>query len=183
MARGEKFEFVDAIVGGVIPGKFVPAVEKGVIETIEKGVLAGYPVVDIKVSVFDGSYHNVDSSEMAFKVAASMAFKKAFEQCNPVLLEPIMNVEIRVPDEYMGDVMGDISSRRGKIMGMDSDGRFQVVNAQIPLAELYRYSTSLRSMTAGRGIHKRNFSHYEEVPGEIAQKVIEKAKKDKEEEE
>ena len=183
MTRGEKFEFVDAIVGGVIPGKFVPAVENGVIETIEKGVLAGYPVVDVRVTVFDGSYHNVDSSEMAFKVAASMAFKKAFEQCNPVLLEPIMNVEIRVPDEYMGDVMGDISSRRGKIMGMDSDGRFQVVNAQIPLAELYRYSTSLRSMTAGRGIHKRNFSHYEEVPGEIAQKVIEKAKKDKEEEE
>ncbi|MBN1406172.1 MAG: elongation factor G [Calditrichaceae bacterium] len=182
MARGERFEFVDAIVGGVIPGKFVPAVEKGVIETIEKGVLAGYPVVDVRVTVFDGSYHNVDSSEMAFKVAASMAFKKAFEQCNPALLEPIMNVEIRVPDEYMGDVMGDISSRRGKIMGMDSDGRFQVINAQIPLAELYRYSTSLRSMTAGRGIHKRSFSHYEEVPGEIAQQVIEKAKKEKEEE-
>ncbi|MEJ2544771.1 MAG: elongation factor G [Calditrichaceae bacterium] len=183
MTRGEKFEFVDAIVGGVIPNKFIPAVEKGVIETIEKGVLAGYPVVDVRVTVFDGSYHNVDSSEMAFKVAASMAFKKAFDQCNPAMLEPIMNVEIRVPDEYMGDVMGDISSRRGKIMGMDSDGRFQVINAQIPLAELYRYSTSLRSMTAGRGIHKRNFSHYEEVPGEIAQKVIENAKKEKEEEE
>jgi elongation factor G len=182
-ARGEKFEFVDAIVGGVIPGKFIPAVEKGVIEAIGKGVLAGYPVVDVKVTVFDGSYHTVDSSEMAFKVAASMAFKKAFEQCNPVLLEPIMNVEIRVPDEYMGDVMGDISSRRGKIMGMDSDGRFQVINAQIPLAELYRYSTTLRSMTAGRGIHKRSLSHYEEVPGEIAQHVIEKAKKEKEEEE
>ena len=183
MARGEKFEFVDAIVGGVIPGKFVPAVEKGVIETITKGVLAGYPVVDVRVTVFDGSYHNVDSSEMAFKVAASMAFKKAFEQCNPALLEPIMDVEIRVPDEYMGDVMGDISSRRGKIMGMDSDGRFQVINAQIPLAELYRYSTTLRSITAGRGIHSRKFSHYEEAPGDIAQQVIAKAKKDKEEEE
>ncbi len=183
LARGEKFEFVDAIVGGVIPGKFIPAVEKGVIETIGKGVLAGYPVVDVRATVFDGSYHSVDSSEMAFKVAASMAFKKAFEQCNPVLLEPIMNVEIRVPDEYMGDVMGDISSRRGKIMGMDSDGRFQVINAQIPLAELYRYSTTLRSITAGRGIHKRSLSHYEEVPGEIAQHVIEKTKKEKEEEE
>jgi elongation factor G len=183
MTRGEKFEFVDAIVGGVIPGKFIPAVEKGVIETTGKGVLAGFPVVDVRVTCFDGSYHNVDSSEMAFKVAASMAFKKAFEQCNPVLLEPIMNVEIRVPDEYMGDVMGDISSRRGKIMGMDSDGRFQVINAQVPLAELYRYSTSLRSITAGRGIHKRKFSHYEEVPGDFAEKVIEKARKEKEEEE
>ena len=183
MARGENFEFVNAVVGGVIPGKFIPAVEKGVVETITKGVLAGYPVVDVKATCFDGSYHNVDSSEMAFKVAASMAFKKAFEQCNPALLEPIMDVEIRVPDEYMGDVMGDISSRRGKIMGMDSDGRFQVINAQVPLAELYRYSTSLRSITAGRGIHKRKFSHYEEVPGETAQQVIEKAKKDKEEEE
>ena len=183
LARGEKFEFVNAIVGGVIPGKFIPGVEKGVIETISKGVLAGYPVVDIKVSVFFGSYHNVDSSEMAFKVAASMAFKKAFEQCNPALLEPIMDVEIRVPDEYMGEVMGDISSRRGKIMGMDSDGRFQVINAQIPLAELYRYSTTLRSITAGRGIHKRKFSHYEETPADITQKVIENAKKEKEEEE
>ncbi|MBN2424314.1 MAG: elongation factor G [Calditrichaceae bacterium] len=182
MARGEKFEFVDAIVGGVIPNKFIPAVEKGVIETMEKGVLAGYPVVDVRVSVFDGSYHNVDSSEMAFKVAASMGFKKAFEQANPVLLEPIINVEVRVPDEYMGDVMGDISSRRGKIMGMDSDGRFQVINAQVPLAELFRYSTALRSMTAGRGIHKRSFSHYEEVPSEFAQKIIASAKKEKEEE-
>ena len=181
MARGEKFEFVDAIVGGVIPGKFIPAVEKGVIETMEKGVLAGYPVVDVKVTVFDGSYHSVDSSEMAFKVAASMAFKKAFEQANPVMLEPIYNIEVRVPDEYMGDVMGDISSRRGKIMGMDSDGRFQVINAQVPLAELYRYSTTLRSITQGRGIHKRSFSHYEEVPSDLVHKIIEQAKKEEEE--
>ncbi|HGY54661.1 MAG TPA: elongation factor G [Caldithrix abyssi] len=181
MPRGEKFEFVDAIVGGVIPGKFIPAVEKGVIETMEKGVLAGYPVVDVKVTVFDGSYHSVDSSEMAFKVAASMAFKKAFEQANPVMLEPIYNIEVRVPDEYMGDVMGDISSRRGKIMGMDSDGRFQVINAQVPLAELYRYSTTLRSITQGRGIHKRSFSHYEEVPSDQMQKIIEQAKKEEDE--
>ncbi|MHB2149942.1 elongation factor G [Calditrichota bacterium LG25] len=181
MERGGKFEFLDEIVGGVIPGKFIPAVEKGVIETMEKGVLAGYPVVDVRVAVYDGSYHTVDSSEMAFKVAASMAFKKAFLDANPVLLEPIYNIEVRVPDEYMGDVMGDISSRRGRIMGMDRDGRFQVIKAQVPLAELYRYSTTLRSLTQGRGIHKRSFSHYEEVPPDIAQKIIEESKKEQEE--
>lgn len=179
MERGGKFEFLDEIVGGVIPGKFIPAVEKGVVETMEKGVLAGYPVVDVRVAVYDGSYHSVDSSEMAFKVAASMAFKKAFMDANPVLLEPIYNIEVRVPDEYMGDVMGDISSRRGRIMGMDRDGRFQVIKAQVPLAELYRYSTTLRSLTQGRGIHKRSFSHYEEVPSDIAQKIIEESKKNR----
>jgi elongation factor G len=180
--RGEGFEFVDAIVGGVIPNKFIPAVEKGIIERMAKGVLAGYPVVDVRASCFDGSYHNVDSSEMAFKVAASMAFQKAFLDAQPVLLEPIYKVTVKVPEEYMGDVMGDISSRRGKIMGMDSEGRFQVINTQIPLSELYKYSTSLRSMTAGRGIHMREFSHYEEVPPEISVKIIEQAKKAKEEE-
>jgi len=180
--RDEPFEFLDEIVGGVIPNKFIPAVEKGVIEIMAKGVLAEYPVVGVKVAVYDGSYHNVDSSEMAFKVAASMGFKKAFADAKPVLLEPIYNVEIRVPDEYMGDVMGDVSSRRGKIMGMDADGRFQVINAQVPLAELHRYSTTLRSLTQGRGIHKRAFSHYDEVPSDAAEKIIEQAKKDKEEE-
>jgi len=182
MKRGEKFEFVDAIVGGVIPGKFIPAVEKGVIETMERGVLAGFPVVDVRVTCFDGSYHNVDSSEMAFKMAASLGFKKAFTNAKPVLLEPIMEIEIRVPEEYMGDVMGDISSRRGKIMGMDAEGRFQVIKAQVPLAELYRYSTTLRSMTQGRGIHTRKFSHYETVPADAAEKIIADAKKEKEEE-
>jgi len=181
LPRGERFEFVDGIVGGVIPGKFVPAVEKGVIETMDKGVLAGYPVVDVRATVFDGSYHNVDSSEMAFKVAASMAFKKAFQAANPVILEPVYELEVRVPDEYMGDVMGDISSRRGKIAGMDAEGRFQLIKATVPLAELYKYSTTLRSMTQGRGIHKRSFSHYEEVPGEIAEKIIEQTQKEKEE--
>ncbi len=181
MERGSKFEFLDEIVGGVIPGKFILAVEKGVIETMEKGVLAGYPVVDVRVAVYDGSYHTVDSSEMAFKVAAAMAFKKAFMDANPVILEPIYNIEVRVPDEYMGDVMGDISSRRGRIIGMDRDGRFQVIKAQVPLAELYRYSTALRSLTQGRGIHKRSFSHYEEVPSDIAQKIIEASKKEQEE--
>lgn len=181
MPRGEKFEFVDAIVGGVIPNKFVPAVEKGVIETMSKGVLAGFPVVDVRVTCFDGSYHNVDSSEMAFKVAASMAFKKAFNDAKPVILEPVYELEVRVPDEFMGDVMGDISSRRGKIAGMDADGKFQVIKAMVPLAELYKYSTTLRSMTQGRGIHKRTFSHYEEVPQEVAEKIIAQAEKEKEE--
>ncbi len=179
--RGEGFEFVDAIVGGVIPNKFIPAVEKGAIETCEKGVLAGYPIVDIKVTVFFGSYHNVDSSEMAFKVASSMAFKKAFMDAKPVLLEPIYRLEVKVPEDYMGDVMGDISSRRGKIEGMDSDGRFQVIRARVPLAELHKYSTTLRSMTQGQGLFHREFDHYEEVPGDESKKIIEAAQKEKEE--
>lgn len=179
--RGEGFEFVDAIVGGVIPGKFIPAVEKGAFESCENGVLAGYPIVDIKVTVFYGSYHNVDSSEMAFKVAASMGFKKAFMDAKPVLLEPIYQLEIKVPEAYMGDVMGDISSRRGKIQGMDADGRFQVIKALVPLAELHKYSTVLRSMTQGQGLFHRNLSHYEEVPSDVAQKIIDAAEKVKEE--
>jgi elongation factor G len=180
LPRGAQFEFVDAIVGGVVPGKFIPAVEKGVVAAMEEGVLAGYPVVDVRVSLFDGSYHTVDSSEQAFKVAGSMGFKKAAADARMVLLEPIMNVEIKVPEEYMGDVMGDLSGRRGKIQGMDTEAKFSVVKAQVPLAELYRYSTNLRSMTQGRGTHKRDFSHYEEVPHEAAQKIIEEAKKEKE---
>lgn len=180
LPRGSEFEFVDAIVGGVIPGKYIPAVEKGVRETMAEGVLAGYPVVDVKVTVYDGSYHSVDSSEMAFKIAASMAFKKAFMEAKPVILEPIYHVEVRVPEEFMGDVMGDISSRRGKIQGMESEGRFQIIKALVPEAELYKYSTALRSMTQGRGMHKRWFSHYEEVPPDIQQKIIEEAQKAKE---
>ena len=183
MPRGSGFEFVDAIVGGVIPGKFIPAVEKGVVERMGKGVIAGYPVVDVKVTCFDGSYHSVDSSEMAFKVAASMGFQKAFASANPVLLEPIYDITVKVPEEFMGDVMGDISGRRGKIMGMDTEGKFQIIKAKVPLAELYKYSTTLRSITAGRGIHNRAFSHYDEVPGDAAQKIIDQAKKEKEEEE
>ncbi len=179
LPRGEGFEFVDAIVGGVIPGKFIPAVEKGCIEACQQGVLAGYPVVDIKVTCFYGSYHNVDSSEMAFKIAASMGFKKAFMEAKPILLEPIYELEVKVPEAYMGDVMGDISGRRGKILGMDADGRFQVIKALVPLAELHKYSTTLRSMTQGQGIFRRKFSHYEEVPPDIAQKIIEEAQKAK----
>ncbi|MFQ5512397.1 MAG: elongation factor G [Candidatus Krumholzibacteriia bacterium] len=179
LARGENFEFVDAIVGGVVPGKFIPAVEKGVVATMAEGVLAGYPVVDVKVTLYDGSYHNVDSSEQAFKVAGSMAFKKAAAEAKTVLLEPIMDVEVKVPEDFMGDVMGDLSGRRGKIQGMEPRGAFTVVKCQVPLAELYRYSTHLRSMTQGRGTHKREFSHYEDVPHENALKIIEEHKKEK----
>lgn len=177
---GSGFEFVNAIVGGVIPGKFIPAVEKGIREAMEEGVLAGYRVQDVRVSLYDGSYHNVDSSEMAFKIAGSMAFKKAFLEAKPVLLEPIFDVEVMVPKDYMGDVMGDISSRRGKISGMDSEGPFQVVKAKVPLAELYKYSTSLRSITQGRGLHRRKFSHYETVPNDITQKIIAAVQEEKE---
>jgi len=173
LPSGEGFEFVDAIVGGVIPSKFIPAVEKGIREAMEDGVIAGCKVVDVRVTLYDGSYHNVDSSEMAFKIAGSMAFKKVFQEAKPILLEPIYDVEVIVPEEYMGDVMGDLSSRRGKISGMDSEGHFQLVKAKVPLAELYKYSTSLRSMTQGRGLHRRKFSHYEEVPHDITKKIIE----------
>jgi elongation factor G len=182
LQRGKGFEFVDAIVGGVVPGRFIPAVEKGIIETMTKGVLAGNKVVDVKVTLFDGTYHTVDSDEMSFKIAASQGFKKGFLEAKPVLLEPIYEIEVKVPEEYMGDVMGDISSKRGKILGMDSDGRFQIIKALVPLAELYKYSSHLRSLTQGRGAHTRKFDHYEEMPKEIEHKVIEEYKKSREEE-
>ena len=179
-ARGEGYEFVDAIVGGVVPNKYIPAVDKGIQEAMTEGVIAGYPVVDVRVTLFDGSYHPVDSSDMAFKIAGSMGFKKAFMESKPILLEPIYDVEVRVPEEYLGDVMGDLSSRRGKIMGIESEGNFQMIKAKVPLAEMYKYSTTLRSFTQGRGMHRRKFSHYEEVPGEIAAKIITAAQKGKE---
>jgi elongation factor G len=178
--RGSDFEFVNQIVGGVVPGKYIPAVEKGVREAMVDGVVAGYKVVDVKVSLYDGSYHSVDSSDMAFKIAGSIGFKKLFKEANPVLLEPIYDVEIRVPEEYMGDVMGDISSRRGKILGMDTEGHFQVIKAKVPLAELYKYSTKLRSLTQGKGIHRRKFSYYDEVPREIQEKLVEEYNKSRE---
>lgn len=177
LPRGSEFEFVDQIVGGVVPSKYIPAVEKGVVEAMAEGVISGNPVVDLRVTLYDGSYHSVDSSDMAFKIAASMGFKKLFREANPVLLEPIYELEVRVPEEFMGDVMGDISSRRGKIQGMDSEGQFQVIKAKVPLAELYKYSTKLRSLTQGRGLHRRKFSHYEEVPHEIQEKIIEEYQK------
>ncbi len=182
LPRGAGFEFVDAIVGGVVPGRFIPAVEKGIVEIMNKGVLSGNKVVDVKVTLHFGSYHDVDSDEMSFKLAAIQCFKKGFLECKPCLLEPIYEVEVIVPDEYMGDVMGDISSRRGKILGMDSDGHFQIIKANVPLAELYKYSSQLRSLTQGRGVHRRKFSHYEEVPKDVEQKVIEEYNKSREEE-
>ncbi len=181
LPRGKGFEFEDAIVGGVVPGRFVPAVEKGIVETMQKGVISGNQVVDVKVVLFDGTYHSVDSDEMSFKIAGAQCFKKGFLECKPVLLEPIYIIEVTVPEEYMGDVMGDISSRRGKILGMDSNGHFEIIKAQVPLAELYKYSSTLRSLTSGRGMHKRSFSHYEEVPKEVEQKIIDEYNKSREE--
>jgi len=181
LPRGTGFEFVDAIVGGVVPGRFIPAVEKGIVETMGKGVLSGNKVVDVKVTLHFGSYHDVDSDEMSFKLAANQCFKKGFLECKPCLLEPIYEIEVIVPDEYMGDVMGDISSKRGKILGMDSDGHFQIIKALVPLSELYKYSSQLRSLTQGRGVYKRKFSHYEEVPKEVESKVIDEYNKSREE--
>ncbi len=173
LPRGERFEFVDAIVGGVVPGKFVPAVEKGVRETMAQGVVAGYEVVDMRVSIYDGSYHAVDSSEAAFKVAARKAIQKGVREAGPMLLEPIMSVTVTVPEAYMGDVMGDISSRRGRIQGMEADGPYQVVRALIPQDELYQYATALRSQTQGTGVYRMDFSHYDEVPGDVARRLME----------
>jgi len=180
LPAGSGFEFVNSIFGGSIPSKYVPAIEKGVRDTMQKGTLAGYPVVDVKVDVYDGSYHDVDSSDLAFQIAGSMAFKLAEEQANPVLLEPIMNVEVTVPQNFMGDITSDISSRRGRVSGMESQGDATIIKAQIPLAELYKYSTTLRSVTSGAASHTMSFSHYEQVPAHIAQKVIDEAKKAKE---
>jgi elongation factor G len=169
---GAGYEFVDKIVGGVIPQQYRPAVDKGIQEAMEKGVLAGYPVVDVKISLVDGSFHNVDSSEMAFKIAGSLAFKKAAQEAGLVLLEPIMNLSIRVGKEHVGDIMGDLNSRRGKVMGMDSDEKNEIINAQVPMAEIQVYATDLTSMTGGRGSFTVSFSHYEVVPAHIADKIV-----------
>ncbi len=169
---GSGFEFENKIVGGTIPKEYIPAIEKGVTEAMESGIVAGYPVVDFKVTVFDGSFHEVDSNEMAFKIAASMAFKDGMKQASPVLLEPIMKVEVVTPDEYMGDVMGDLSSRRGRIEGMNVQGNAQVINAMVPLKQMFGYSTELRSITQGRATYTMQFDHYEEVPANIAEENI-----------
>ena len=176
LERGKNFEFVDKIVGGAIPRNFIPSVEKGIKKTMAQGILAGYPVSDIRVTLFDGSYHAVDSSDMAFQIAGSMALKKALEQAQSVLIEPIMNVEITVPGELMGQITGDINGRRGKIMGMEVKGKNEVVKARVPLSEMFKYASDLRSVTGGRGSYVMSFSHYEIVPSRIAQGVIEKAK-------
>ena len=178
MPRGGGFVFQDKIVGGVIPNNYRPAVEKGIIEAAAKGVLAGYPVVDFKISLTDGSYHTVDSSEMAFKIAGSMAFQKGVMDCNPVILEPIVNINIEIPEEYMGDVIGDLNSRRGRVLGMDTSGSNQIIKGQVPMAEILKYAPDLRSMTSGRGNFTYTDSHYEEVPSYIAEKIIASSKKE-----
>lgn len=174
--KGKGFEFENAIVGGVVPKEYIKPVEEGILEAMKNGVLAGYPVEDVKVKLFDGSYHPVDSSEMAFKIAGSIAFQEAAKKADPVLLEPIMSVEVITPEEYLGDVMGDLSSRRGKIEGMMPRKDAQVVKAQVPLAEMFGYATSLRSMTQGRAIYTMQFSHYEQVPQSIADTIIERVR-------
>jgi len=174
--EGKGFEFENAIVGGVVPREYIPAIQAGLEDAMQNGVLAGYPVVDIKAKLFDGSYHDVDSSEMAFKVAASLALKNAATKCNPVLLEPIMKVEVIIPEEYLGDIMGDITSRRGRVEGMEARGNAQVVRAMVPLSEMFGYATSLRSNTQGRGTFSMVFDHYEEVPKNIADEIIKKNK-------
>jgi elongation factor G len=168
--------FEDKIVGGVVPREYIGPVEQGIKEALENGVLAGYPMVDVRVELVFGSYHEVDSSEMAFKIAGSMAFKEAARQANPILLEPMMNVEVVCPEAYMGDVLGDLSSRRGKIGGMTQRGEAQVIAASVPLSEMFGYSTKLRSMTQGRAVYSMEFSHYEEVPKSKADEIVTKAK-------
>ena len=163
-----------------MPRQYIPAVEKGIREALNEGVLAGFPVVGVKAILYDGSYHPVDSSEMAFKIAGSMAFKKGAEQANPVLLEPIMDIEVVVPESFMGDIIGDLNKRRGRILGMEPVDGMQHIKAQVPMSEVARYATDLRSMTQGRGSFTSSFSHYEEVPAQFAEKIIEEAKKDKE---
>ena len=180
LPRGKGFEFVDAIVGGVIPKTYIPAVEKGILESCQKGVLAGFPCVDFRVTLDDGSFHAVDSSEMAFKIAGSLAYRKACAEAQPALLEPIMSVTVTTPEDYMGDIMGDLNGRRGKVLGMDSAGKNQVINAQVPMAEFLTYAPDLRSMTGGRGIYTMEFSHYDEVPAHIAEKIVEEVNKEKE---
>ena len=172
LVRGAGFEFINDIFGGAIPKNFIPAVEKGIVEAASKGYLAGYPVVDFRVTLYDGSYHDVDSSEMAFKLAGSKAFKACMLQAKPCLLEPIMNVEITVPENYSGDIMGNLNSRRGRIQGMEPKGGSSITKAQVPLAEMLTYASDLTSMTQGRGTYSMEFSHYDIVPQQIADKII-----------
>ncbi len=180
LPRGEGFEFIDEIYGGAVPNQFIPAVEKGVEEAMEEGILAGYPVTDVSVTLYDGSHHSVDSSEMAFKIAASRAFTQAVEEDAPVLLEPIMDVRIIVSDEYMGDVMGDLNRKRGKIHGMEQQGSSRVVRAEVPLAEMFTYAIDLRSMTQGRGTYTMEFSHYQRVPRDVTKRILERKERESE---
>ncbi|MEK3798950.1 elongation factor G [Peribacillus sp. FSL H8-0477] len=174
--EGKGFEFENAVVGGVVPREYIPAVQAGLVDSLDRGVLAGYPLVDIKAKLYDGSYHDVDSNEMAFKIAASMALKNAASKCKPVILEPVMKVEVVIPEEYMGDIMGDITSRRGRVEGMEARGNTQMVKSMVPLSEMFGYATSLRSNTQGRGTFSMHFDHYEEVPKSISEEIIKKNK-------
>jgi elongation factor G len=176
LPHGKGFEFVDEIVGGAIPRNYIPAVEKGIKEAMAGGVLAGYPMVDVRVRLYDGSYHDVDSSDMAFKIAGSLGFKNAVEKAKPVILEPIMTMEVTVPDDCMGDVIGDLNSRRGKVLGMDTKGHNQMIKSKVPMSEVLKYAADLRSITSGRGEFHMEFSHYEELPPHLAEKVIKEAK-------
>ena len=180
--RNTNVEFKQSLSGQNVDRSFVPSVEKGVMSACQEGILAGYRIVDLKIDFYDGKMHPVDSKDIAFQIAGKEAFKEAFASAKPCLLEPIHNVELKVPDDSMGKVMGDLSSRRGKILGMDSDGRFQIVKAQVPAMELYHYSTVLRSLTGGRGIHTEEFNHYEEMPRELEAKIIAEHKKPTDEE-
>ena len=171
---GKGYEFVDAVVGGVVPREYIPVTDKGLQEAMESGILAGFPMIDVKATLFDGSYHDVDSNEMAFKVAASLALKEAKNKCKPVLLEPIMNVQIIVPEEYLGNVMGDVTARRGRPMGQEARGNALAIEAMVPLAEMFGYVTTLRSNTQGRGNFTMTFDHYEEVPKNITEEIIKK---------
>jgi len=178
LPRGKDFIFEEEIFGGAIPSQYIPAVEKGIVEAKDEGVLAKYPVVDFKATVYDGSYHDVDSSEMAFKIAASKAFKKAMQQAKPVLLEPVMDVTVVVPERFMGDIMGDLNSRRGKISGMEPQDGTQKIKAKVPKSELFNYATDLKSITGGYGYFTTEFSTYEKVPEETSQKIIEESKQE-----
>ncbi|WP_019394073.1 elongation factor G [Priestia filamentosa] len=174
--EGAGFEFENAVVGGVVPREYIPAVQAGLEDALDNGVVAGYPLIDIKAKLYDGSYHDVDSNEMAFKIAASMALKNAASKCSPVILEPLMKVEVVIPEEYMGDIMGDVTSRRGRVEGMEARGPAQVVRAFVPLAEMFGYATALRSNTQGRGTYTMHFDHYEEIPKSLAEEIIKKNK-------
>jgi elongation factor G len=175
LPQGKGYEFVNGIVGGTVPREYIPAVDKGIQEAVQTGVIAGYPIVDVKVTIFDGSYHDVDSNEMAFKIAGSIGFKEGFRKAKPVLLEPIMKVEVVVPEDYYGDIVGDLSRRRGQIVGTEDSPSGKVVTAEVPLAEMFQYSTSMRSMSQGRANYTMEFAKYQEVPGSVADVVMKKA--------
>jgi elongation factor G len=178
MARGKDFEFEDKIFGGAIPKNYIPSIEKGIQEARKKGILAGYPAIDFKVILYDGSYHEVDSSDIAFKIAASMAFKKGMKEARPTLLEPIMTVEVYTPEAYMGDIMGNLNGRRGKLQGMEQKANMRIIKAVVPMAEMLDFEPTLTSITGGRGSFLMEFSHYEEVPPQVQQKIIAEAVKE-----